>query len=232
MAEKFEIQVIGHIYNDYKEKFGIPRQSGLANSVISKIVFEKDFCQKEYFEGLEKYTHLWIIWQFSETINKSISPTVRPPKLGGNKRVGVFASRSPFRPNHLGLSSVEIEKIHYDDMLGTIIYVKGADIMNGTPIIDIKPYLQYSDSHPNASNGFALNKKEKLLDVIYNKNIFSIFQKEKVDNLIEILKYDPRPSYHDDKNRVYGMSYGDYQVKFKVEDNKLIIINIENDEAK
>ncbi len=225
MLEKYEIQVIGHIYNDYKEKFGIPRQSGLTKSVISKIVFEKDYSNKAYFKGLENFTHIWLLWLFSETIGKDITPTVRPPKLGGNERMGVFATRSPFRPNYLGLSSVKIEKIDFDEGLGTIIYVSGADLMNGTPIIDIKPYIPYTDIHTCASNGFALNNIDGILDVICSKEILLKIPEDKVDGLIETLKHDPRPSYQND-NRIYGMSYNDFQVKFSVQNNTLEIIDI------
>lgn len=227
MLEKYEIEIIGYIYNDYKEKFGIPRQSGLTKSVISKIVFNKNYSDKSYFKGLEQFTHIWLIWQFSETIEKEITPTVRPPKLGGNERVGVFASRSPFRPNHIGLSSVKIEKIDFDENLGTVIYISGADLMNGTPILDIKPYLPYTDSHPDASNGFALDNTDGLLDVICSDEFFKKLPANMIDGLFETLKHDPRPSYQNDSERIYGMSYGDIQVKFKVSNNELTIINIE-----
>lgn len=226
MSNRVEIQIIGHIYNDYKEKFGIPRQSGLTKNVISKIVFEKKFSSKDFFKGLEQFTHIWLLWQFSEITDKDITPTVRPPKLGGNKHMGVFATRSPFRPNNIGLSSVKIERIEQCKHLGTIIYVSGADLMNGTPIIDIKPYLPYTDSHPEATNGFALDDVNGLLDVKCSDEILSKIPFDFVDGLFETLKHDPRPSYQNDSERVYGMSYGDLQVKFKVDGNKLTIIEI------
>ncbi len=225
MTEKFEIQVIGHIYNDYKEKFGIPRQSGLADSVISKIIFEKEFSSPDFFKGIAEFSHIWLLWQFSETVGKDISPTVRPPKLGGNTRMGVFATRSPFRPNNIGLSSVEIDKIEFDEELGTIIYVKGADIMNGTPIYDIKPYLPYTDIHENANGGFSLQNKDGLLRVKYDKELLNKIPKTKQDGLIETLLHDPRPSYQND-DRIYGMSYGEFQVKFIVDDKELKIVDI------
>ena len=225
MSERFEIQIIGHIYNDYKEKFGIPRQSGLVNNVISKIIFEQKFRSYDFFKGIENFTHIWLLWQFSETVGKDITPTIRPPKLGGNKRVGVFSSRSPFRPNNIGLSSVKIEKIEQDNKFGTILYVSGADLMNGTPIIDIKPYLPYTDCHNDASNGFALDNTDGLLQVRFTDDIFSKIPADKINGLIDTLKHDPRPSYHDD-NRIYGMSYGDMQVKFKVQNNELTIVEI------
>ena len=226
MSETFEIKVIGHIYNDYKEKFGIPRQSGLTESVISKIIFEKEFSSKDFFKGLEEFTHIWLIWQFSETIGKDITPTVRPPKLGGNERVGVFATRSPFRPNNLGLSLVKIEKITFDEKLGTALYVSGADLMNGTPIFDIKPYLPYTDIRLDASNGFALNDTEGFLNIECSDEILNKTPRHIIEGLFETLKHDPRPSYQNDSERVYGMSFGDYQVKFKVIDKTLEIIDI------
>ena len=226
MNKTYEIEIIGHIYNEYKEKFGVPRQSGLTKNVISKIIFNKKYSHKSYFKGLEEFSHIWILWQFSETLDKDITPTVRPPKLGGNERVGVFATRSPFRPNHIGLSSVKIERIDFNEDSGIIIYVSGADIMNGTPIIDIKPYLPYTDSHPDASNGFALDDTKGLLEVKCNENILNKIPFEIVEGLFETLKHDPRPSYQNDNERIYGMSYGDIQVKFKVNNNELTILDI------
>ncbi len=227
MLEKYEFEIIAHIYNDYKEKFGIPRQSGLTKSVISKIIFDKKYSDKSYFKGLEQFTHIWLLWQFSETIDKEITPTVRPPKLGGNERVGVFATRSPFRPNHIGLSSVKIERIDFDEKLGTVIYVSGADLMNGTPILDIKPYLPYTDCHPDATNGFALNNTEGLLSVKCSDEVLKKIPVNMVDGLFETLNHDPRPSYQNDGERIYGMSYGSFQVKFKVINNELTILDIE-----
>lgn len=226
MEEKIEIKVIGHIYNDYKEKFGIPRQSGLAKSVISKIVFAKEFSSKDYFKGLEKFSHIWLLWQFSETIGTDITPTVRPPKLGGNERVGVFATRSPFRPNNIGLSSVKIEKIDFEEQVGTVIYVSGADLMNGTPIYDIKPYLPYTDIHTDATNGFAFDETKGIINVECSNELLSIIPEKMIEGLFETLKFDPRPSYQNDSNRIYGMSYGDFEIKFKVDNNKLTITDI------
>mgnify|MGYP003300133958 CR=1 FL=1 len=227
MLRKYEVQTIGYIHNDYKEKFGIPRQSGLTESVVSRIIFEKKFSNESYFKGLENFTHIWLLWLFSETIGKDITPTVRPPKLGGNERMGVFATRSPFRPNHIGMSSVKIEKIDYNEQFGTIIYVSGADLMNGTPIIDIKPYLPYTDIHNDASNGFALSELNDTLEVECSEEILGKIPFDMVDGLFETLKHDPRPSYHNDCERIYGMSFGDMQVKFKVGDKVLTIIEIE-----
>lgn len=226
MGKQQNICVIGHIYNDYKEKFGIPRQSGLAKSVISKIVFEKEFSSADFFKGLEQFSHIWILWQFSETLGVGITPTVRPPKLGGNTRVGVFASRSPFRPNSIGLSSVKLEKIEFDEKLGTVLYVSGADLMNGTPIFDIKPYLPYSDCHTDALGEFALENTEGTLKIVCPENILMKIPQDIQKGLFETLSQDPRPAYQNDPNRIYGMSFGDKQVKFKVIGNELIIIEI------
>lgn len=226
MTEKIEIQVIGHIYNDYKEKFGIPRQSGLAKSVISKLIFKKEFSSPDFFKGLEQFSHVWLLWQFSETIGTDITPTVRPPKLGGNTRMGVFATRSPFRPNNIGLSSVKIENIEYDEKLGTILSVSGADIMNGTPIYDIKPYLPYTDIHEDANGGFALQNTDGLLNVKCDDKLLEKIPDDKRKGLFETLSQDPRPSYQNDSERIYGMSFGDMQVKFKVIDKVLVIIDV------
>ena len=220
------IEPIGHIENDYKEKFGIPRQSGLTENVVSKITFEEDYQDPDFFREIEKFTHLWLIWYFSEVNKKEIKPTVRPPKLGGNKRVGVFASRSPFRPNRIGISCVKLIQTEFNYKEGKSIFVSGADLMDGTPIIDIKPYLPYTDSRPDASNGFALDDINGLLEVRCSDEILSKIPFDLVDGLFETLRHDPRPSYQNDCERVYGMSFGDMQVKFKVNDKELTIIDI------
>lgn len=223
---RITIEPIGYIKNDYKEKFGIPRQSGLSETMISKIVFEDDYKAPCFFKGIEQFSHIWLIWYFSKINNKQIQPTVRPPKLGGNKRVGVFASRSPFRPNRLGLSCVKVIKTDFNNKDGKSIYVVGADLMDGTPIIDIKPYLPYTDSRPDASNGFAMDESGGLLDVKCSDELLSKIPFDKIDGLLETLKYDPRPAYQNDSERIYGMSYGEYQIKFKVDENTLTIVDI------
>ena len=220
------IEPIGYIENDYKEKFGIPRQSGLSESVISRVIFEDEYTDRNYFKDIQEFSHIWLIWYFSDVDKKNIKPTVRPPKLGGNKRVGVFASRSPFRPNRIGISCVKLIKVDFGYKRITL-YVTGADLINGTPIIDVKPYLPYTDSRPDATNGFALDDINGLLDVKCSDELLSKIPFDLVDGLLETLKHDPRPSYQNDKERVYGMSYGDLQVKFKVDDNKLEIVEIE-----
>lgn len=223
---RITIEPIGYIKNDYKEKFGIPRQSGLSETMISKIVFEDDYKAPCFFKGIEQFSHIWLIWYFSKINNKQIQPTVRPPKLGGNKRVGVFASRSPFRPNRLGLSCVKVIKTDFNNKDGKSIYVVGADLMDGTPIIDIKPYLPYTDSRPDASNGFAFDDTNGVLDVKCDDEILNKLPFDKIDGLIDTLKHDPRPSYQNDSERIYGMSYGEYQIKFKVDENTLTIVDI------
>ncbi len=222
---RITIEPIGYIQNDYKEKFGIPRQSGLSESVISKIVFEDEFKDPNYFKGIEEFSHIWLIWYFSDVNKKHIKPTVRPPKLGGNKRMGVFATRSPFRPNRIGISCVKIIKTDYNRE-GKTLFVTGADLMDGTPIIDIKPYLPYTDSRPDATNGFALDDVSGTLEVKCNDELLSKIPFDMVDGLFETLKHDPRPSYQNDIERIYGMSFGDMQVKFKVNDKELEIIDI------
>lgn len=223
---RITIEPIGYIYNDYKEKFGIPRQSGLSESVVSKIVFEEDYNDPDFFREIEEFTHLWLIWYFSEIDKNSITPTVRPPKLGGNKRVGVFATRSPFRPNRLGLSCVKLIKSDFNYKDGKILYVVGADIMDGTPIIDIKPYLPYTDIRADASNGFALADIRGTLEIKCSDEILNKIPFDMVDGLFETLRQDPRPSYQDDPERIYGMSFGDMQVKFKVENDILEITDV------
>ena len=223
---RITIEPIGYIENDYKEKFGIPRQSGLTENVISKITFTEDYQDPDFFREIEKFTHLWLIWYFSEIDKKEIKATVRPPKLGGNKRVGVFASRSPYRPNRIGISCVKLVQTEFNYKEGKSIFVSGADLMNGTPIIDIKPYLPYTDSKPSATNGFALDDINGLLDVKCSDEILSKIPFDLVDGLLETLKHDPRPSYQNDSERIYGMSFGDLQVKFKVDGKELEIVEV------
>ena len=220
------IEPIGYIENDYKEKFGIPRQSGLSESVISRVIFEGEYKDQNYFKDIQEFSHIWLIWYFSDIDKKKIKPTVRPPKFGGNRRVGVFASRSPFRPNRIGISCVKLIKVDFGYKRITL-YVTGADLMNGTPILDIKPYLPYTDSHPDASNGFALDDINGELEIKCSDELLENIPFDMVDGLFETLKHDPRPSYQNDGERVYGMSYGDLQIKFKVDNKVLTIIDIE-----
>lgn len=220
-----EIKIIAHIENDFTEKFGIPRQSGLAD-VPSRIVFEPEYRVAEAFRGLEGFSHLWILWLFSEAMGKKWSPTVRPPRLGGNTRMGVFATRSPFRPNSIGLSSVKITGIDLNSPNGPVITVTGADIMNGTPIIDIKPYLAYTDSHPEALSGFALTDRSDILTVDFPPELLEKVPEEKRHGLIKILAQDPRPSYQNSPEKEYAMSFGGFDVSFTVDGNELYVKGI------
>ena len=219
---------IAYIYTDFKTKFGLPRQSGLVKEITGKIVFEKEYSIAEAFKGLEDFSHIWILWEFSQVKKESWKPTVRPPLLGGNKRMGVFATRSPFRPNSIGLSCVKLERIDYDADLGTILYVSGCDLMNGTPIYDIKPYLPYCDSVPDAVGGFTETLGERKLEVNIDDTLLGRVPQEKRDELIGVLAGDPRPSYQDDPEREYGFEFADFEVGFRVEGKKLIVTRIEN----
>lgn len=220
-----EIFPVAHIYTDFPAKFGIPRQSGLADTV-GKIVFCPEFRSPEAARGLEGYSHLWLIWEFSENKGKSASLTVRPPRLGGNVRMGVFATRSPFRPNNLGLSSVEIEKIDYTCKDAPVIYVRGADILDGTPVFDIKPYLPFTDSHPEAKSGFSGEVMNNNLTVLFENGCEKSVKNEDLDALREILSEDPRPHYHDDPERVYAFEFSQYKIKFRVDGATLKVIEI------
>ncbi len=225
--ETVEFRVIAHIENDYKEKFGIPRQSGLVESLVSKIVFEPEFRNPDAFRGIEGYSHLWLLWHFSEADRGSEwSPTVRPPRLGGNTRVGVFATRSPFRPNSVGMSSVKLERFEVDKTLGPVLYVSGADLLSGTPIFDVKPYLSYVDSHPEARDGFALNRREGILLVEFPEEWLKNVPEEKREGLIELLSQDPRPQYQSDPERIYKMKFAEYEVWFKVNGNVLTVCRV------
>ncbi len=220
------MKIIARIYNDFKEKFGIPRQSGISES-ISRIVFEPEFRRREAFWGIDGYSHLWILWQFSEAVRESWSPTVRPPRLGGNRRVGVFATRSPYRPNPIGLSSVRFLKIEFSDSEGPILYVQGADILDGTPIYDIKPYLAYTDSHPNAVGGFSDDVRDYKIEVNFPKELLSKIDESARDEIIHLLENDPRPSYKGDCDRIYGMKYGIYEIRFRSMGDSLLVVDVE-----
>ena len=220
-----EIEPIAHIRTNFDEKFGIPRQSNLVDSV-GKIVFEKRYRDPEALRGIGGFSHLWLIFDFSENHREGWSPTVRPPRLGGNVRVGVFASRSPFRPNSLGLSSVKLLSIEHDDEFGDILVVEGVDMMDGTPIYDIKPYIRFSDCHEDAVSGFSDNVLEHSLKVEYDDEMLSIFTDAQRDELIGCLQQDPRPSYQDD-GKEYGMSFAGHNVRFMVMDGILKILDVD-----
>lgn len=220
-ASDFVIEPVAYIRNGYDEKFGIPRQSGLANKIISEIVFYKKYQDENMLRDIEQYSHLWLIWGFSENVGEW-SATVRPPKLGGNKRVGVFATRSPYRPNNLGLSCVALEGVFEDDNGALTLVVYGADLKDGTPIFDIKPYLPYVDSIPDAKGGFSENFKDDVIEVVFEENIESPWR----DDIAEILSYDPRPQYQTDENRVYGFKYKGHNVKFVYRNGKIVVKEI------
>ena len=228
MAETVPVRIIARIHSDFPTKFGIPRQSGLAE-VRSTVVFEPEYRNPDALRGLEGYTHLWLIWQFSEAVRDGWSPTVRPPRLGGNTRMGVFATRSPFRPNPIGLSSVRIDGIELHTPDGPLIHVTGADVMDGTPIYDIKPYLAYTDSHPEAAGGFALQTREGVLSVDFPAELLAVIPEDRRDGLIAVLAQDPRPQYQDDPERVYGMAFAGFDVQFRVADGRLTVCAVTPD---
>ena len=224
-----EITPIAFIHTEFPEKFGIPRQSGLATSLRGKIVFAPEFRNADALRGLQDFSHLWLIWEFSANSTRGQwQPTVRPPRLGGNERMGVFATRSPFRPNPLGLSCVEIDSIELDTPDGPVIYVKGADLMDGTPIYDIKPYIKYADSRPHAICGYVDNLQERKLKVVLPQEISSAVKDRTVlESLVQTLSLDPRPSYHDDPEREYGLSFAGMNVRFKVSSGVLTVTHLE-----
>ena len=224
MTEQYEIRVIARIHSDFPTKFGIPRQSGL---VEARIVFEPEFRNPDALRGIEGFSHLWLIWQFSQAIRPDWSPTVRPPRLGGNTRMGVFATRSPFRPNALGLSSVRLERVDYEGEDGPALVVAGADLMDGTPIFDIKPYLRYGDCHPEASGGFTDAQERKLLAVEFPEPWLARVPEEKREALRGVLANDPRPSYQHDPERVYGMTFAGLEVRFRVADGTLTVVEVD-----
>ena len=222
------MKVIAHIHTDFPTKFGIPRQSGIIASLQGKIVFEPEYRIPEAVRGLEDFSHIWLLWEFSEAVRDNWSPTVRPPRLGGNVRKGVFATRSPFRPNPIGLSSVRLEKVDIEPNLGPVLYVSGADLMDGTPIYDIKPYIAYTDSHPDAVSGFASTPAEYLLDVDFPEVLLQQVPEKQKESLIDVLAHDPRPQYQDDPKRVYGMEFGEMEVKFKVDGMQLTVLEVKS----
>ena len=222
-----DIQPIAHIHTSFPEKFGIPRQSGLAASLRGKVVFSPEYRNPDCLRGLEGFSHIWLIWEFSANIRQGWQPTVRPPRLGGNEHMGVFATRSPFRPNALGLSCVEVESIELVSDIGPVINVRGADLLDGTPIYDIKPYISYSDSHPDAVCGYVDALAERHLEVYVPEDLSVLLDEAGIyGSLVETLALDPRPSYHDDPERVYGMAFSGYNVRFRVEGNLLRVSEV------
>ena len=223
-----EMKVIAHIRSDFPTKFGIPLQSGRIQELKADIIFEPEYRNHEAFRGLEEYTHIWLIWEFSQAVRKEWSPTVRPPRLGGNVRMGVFATRSPFRPNPIGLSSVRLESVEFSEKYGPVLHVSGADLMDGTPIYDIKPYLAYVDSHPEAAGGFTDQIQDHKLKVEFPEELLKKIPVEKREALLAVLANDPRPGYQKDPERKYGMSFGSWDIHFKVDGEQLRVLEVFN----
>lgn len=226
MSEETPMRVIARMHSDFPTKFGVPRQSGLVPQLKARVVFEPEFRSLEAVRGLEEFSHIWLIWGFSQSQRQTWSPTVRPPRLGGNERLGVFATRSPYRPNPIGLSSVALERVELDGTLGPVLWVAGADLMDGSPIYDIKPYIPYGDSRPEATGGFTDRREKKTLDVVVDQTCESLIPPEKREALFGVLAQDPRPPYQDDPQRMYGMEFGAVEVKFRVTGGILTICEV------
>lgn len=224
------MKIIARIQTDFPDKFGIPRQSGLVEGLEGKIIFEREFRNPETVRGLEAFSHIWLLWEFSENKKEHWAATVRPPRLGGNKRLGVFATRSPFRPNGIGLSCVRLIKIEQDKKLGTVLTVQGADLMDGTPIYDIKPYIPFTDSHPEAWEGYTEETRRHELKVEFPKDLLEKLPSEKKRAVMGILAQDPRPAYLEDPNRVYGISFAGFNIRFRVSSGILTVCEVEHRE--
>jgi len=220
-----ELKVIAYIHTDFPEKFGVPRQSGLVPSLRGRIIFEKEYRSADAIKGIEEFSHLWLLWRFDVAERKAFNPTVRPPRLGGNETRGVFATRSPFRPNPIGLSSVKLEEVIYGEN-GPEIIVSGIDVRDNTAIYDIKPYLAYADSHPEALDGFAGEHMNDNLEVIFPEHLLKIIPSDKQEAIIEVLKEDPRPHYQDDPERSYGVAFSNFDIRFTVSDNILTVYEV------
>lgn len=225
--EQHALRVIARIHSDFSTKFGIPRQSGLVEALRARVVFEPEYRVPEAVRGLEEFSHIWLIWQFSQAVREDWSPTVRPPRLGGNRRLGVFATRSPFRPNALGLSVVGLERVEIDHALGPVLHVTGADLLDGTPIYDVKPYIPYADARPEALGGFTDRTPRRRLEVRCPEAPLERVPPEKREALLGVLAEDPRPSYQSDPARVYGMAFGGVEVKFTVAGETLTVVSVE-----
>ncbi len=226
--EKHSVKVIAHIRSDFPEKFGIPRQSGLVPELRARVVFEPEYRDPDALRGIEGFSHLWLIWQFSEAVREEWSPTVRPPRLGGNARMGVFATRSPFRPNPIGLSCVKLEAVEWEGADAPALLVSGADLMDGTPIYDVKPYVPYADAHPDARGGFAPAPAETVA-VDFPPELLERVPQTLRAALEGVLAQDPRPRYQDDASRVYGMSFGGFEVRFRVENGVLTVVDVDEE---
>ena len=225
--EEMTLKVIAHIRTAFPTKFGIPRQSGLVDSLRGEVIFTPEYRNADAVRGLEDFSHIWLVWQFSGAVRDSWSPTVRPPRLGGNTRMGVFATRSPFRPNPLGLSSVQLEAIEHRPDVGPVLIVRGADLMDGTPIYDIKPYIPYADCHPDAQAGFTTQLDERMVTVECPPELLDKIPAETQPALLAVLSHDPRPSYQNDPERVYGMAFAGWNVRFRVQKKTLTVCEVE-----
>ena len=224
--EEIKITPIARMHSDFASKFGIPRQSGIVEELRSTIVFEPEYRNSDALRGMEGFSHLWLIWQFSKAIRTDWSPTVRPPRLGGNTRIGVFATRSPFRPNSLGLSCVKFLGLEETAEFGTVIHVGGADLMDGTPIFDIKPYIPYADCHPDAMNGFTGGTEGEILEVNFPAELLQKLPQGKQAAVVGILAHDPRPSYQKDADRIYGFTFAGFEIRFRVEETLLTVVDV------
>lgn len=220
------LQIIARMKSDFPTKFGIPRQSGLADTLRSTILFEPAFRNADALRGIEQFSHIWLIWQFSEAVRSDWSATVRPPRLGGNTRLGVFATRSPFRPNHMGLSCVRLLGVEQTADHGTVLHVAGADLMDGTPIFDIKPYIPYADCHPDATGGFTATAGSFLLEVDFPPALLEKLPESKQAAALQVLSHDPRPSYHADPDRIYGLRFSDFDIRFTVREQTLYVVDV------
>ena len=227
MEQSFSMQVIARIHTDFSTKFGVPRQSGLVDSLEATIVFEPPYRNPDALRGLEGFSHLWLVWVFDQAIRKDWSPTVRPPRLGGNARMGVFATRSPFRPHPIALSAVKLSGVEITPDLGPVIHIRGADLMDGTPILDIKPYIPYADCHPDALGGFAAAPAGEVLEVIIPPHLLETVPANRQEALRGVLAQDPRPHYQNDPERVYGFGFAGLEVKFSVNGQKLTVVDIQ-----
>lgn len=227
-SQAIAMKIIARIRNDFPSKFGIPRQSGVVRELQGRIVFEPEYRNPDALRGLEGFDYLWLIWQFSEAVRDRWSPTVRPPILGGNTRMGVFATRSPFRPNAIGLSSVRLEGVELHTPDGPVLHISGADLMDGTPIFDIKPYLAYADSHPEAAQGFRGEGWKRQLQVEIPDNLLERVPEGKRAGLLGVLSNDPRPTYHEDEARIYGMPFGSQEIRFRVAQDRLLVVDVIN----
>ena len=225
--DSLSMTVVARIRSDFPTKFGIPRQSGLVEALKASVIFEPEYRNPDALRGLEGFSHLWLIWQFSEAVRDGWSPTVRPPRLGGNTRMGVFATRSPFRPNPIGLSCVRLDEIQWDTPQGPMLVLSGADLMDGTPVFDIKPYVPYADCHPEATGGFTEQTGDFLLEVSFPPALLAQIPASQREALLGVLAHDPRPSYQHDPERIYGLSFGGYNVRFRVDGKLLTVCQLE-----